>query len=135
MATETRKSDSVEWRDTPEVFQFARNQWDVAQAKELIRTKRPRTIGTMDISGVADLVGKPPVDGVSTICLFGIAVDWSVAASDDVDLEVPIILVPYRDSFIPIDGWHRIAKAKVRGVTELPCVVMTKAETKLIKVN
>lgn len=134
MATEARKSDSVEWRDTPEVFQFARNQWDVAQAKELIHTKRPRKIGTMDISGVAALVGKPPVDGKISIHI-GITINWEVAASDDVDLEVPIILVPYRDSFIPIDGWHRIAKAVLKGVTELPCVVMTKAETKLIKVN
>jgi len=134
MATEARKSDSVEWRDTSEVFQFASNQWDVAQAKELIRTKRPRKINTMDISGVAALVGKPPVDGKFSIHI-GITVNWEVAASDDVDLEVPIILVPYRDSFIPIDGWHRIAKAVLKGITELPCVVMTLAETRLIKVN
>jgi hypothetical protein len=134
MATETRKSDSVEWSTTPEVFQFVRNAWDVAHAKELIRSKRPRKINNMDISGVADLVGKPPVDGELSMHL-GIGVDWEKAASDEVDLEVPIILVPYRDSFIPIDGWHRIAKAVLKGITELPCVVMTKAETKLVKVN
>lgn len=133
MATNTRKSDSIEWRDTPEVFQFARNQWDVSQAKELIRTKRPRKIKPMDISGVASLVGTPPVEG--KITLSPVCVDWSAAASDDVDLEVPIILVLYRDSLTPIDGWHRIAKAKVRGVTELPCVVMTGNEAKLIKVG
>lgn len=132
MATETRKSDSIEWQDTPEVFLFGRSQWDVAQAKELIRTKRPRKIGNMDISGVAALVGKPPVDGEITISL-GIRVDWGKAASDDVDLNIPVILVPYRDSYLPIDGWHRIAKAILKGVTELPCVVMTKAETKLFK--
>jgi hypothetical protein len=134
MATESRKSDSIEWRDTPEVFEFARNVWDVAQAKELIRSKRPRTVAAMDISGVADLIGKPPVDGKVSIHL-GISVNWEVAASDDVDLTVPVILVPYRDSFIPIDGWHRIAKAKILGVTELPCVVMNKAETKQIKLS
>jgi hypothetical protein len=134
MPTTTRKSDSIEWRDTPEVFQFVRNQWDVAQAKELIRTKRARKVESMDISGVADLVGKPPVEGKISISM-GVSVDWSVAASDDVNLDIPIILVPYRDSFIPIDGWHRIAKAVLQKVTTLPCVVMTKAETKLIELR
>lgn len=88
----------------------------------------------MDISGVAALVGKPPVDGKITISM-GVAVNWDLAASDDVALNVPIILVPYRDSYIPIDGWHRIAKAVLKGITTLPCVVMTKAETKLFKLN
>ncbi len=134
MPTTTRKSDSIEWRDTPETFQFARNQWDVAQAKELIRSKRSRKVATMAISGVADLVGKPPVDGEFSIHI-GVTVNWDLAASDDVDLNIPIILVPYRDSFIPIDGWHRIAKAVRKGVAELPCVVLTKAETKLIKLQ
>ena len=86
----------------------------------------------MDISGVTDLIGEPPVDGKFTLHI-GITINWEVATSDEVDLEIPIILVPYRDSFIPIDGWHRIAKAKINRVTELPCVVMTKAETKSIK--
>ena len=131
MEPKAQKSDSVEWKSTPEQFQFARNCWDVAQAKDLIRTKRARSVGTMDLSGVAGLVGKPPVDGKFSISM-GVSVDWSKADSDEVDLEIPIILAPYRDSYLPIDGWHRIAKATLKGVTELPCVVLTKAEAKLV---
>ena len=134
MATETLKSDSIEWQGTSELFLFEGNQWDVDQAKELIRTKRPRKIRTMDISGVSALIGKPPVDGKGTINL-GVAVAWNRAASDEIDLKVPVILVPYRDSYLPIDGWHRIAKAVLKGITELPCVIMTRAETKLFKMS
>jgi hypothetical protein len=80
------------------------------------------------------LVGKPPVDGGISIHI-GISVNWGKAASDEVNLEVPVILIPYRDSYLPIDGWHRVAKAKLNGLSELPCVVMTKAEAKSIELG
>jgi hypothetical protein len=134
MATKALKSDSVSWNTAiPETFQFVRSTWDVGSAKKMIQNK-PRKIGNMNIAGVKDLVGSPPVEG-QNFRVVGVTVDWSKAASDDVDLNVPVILCPHRDSYMPIDGWHRIAKAVLKGITELPCVVLTKAEAKRIYVK
>lgn len=127
------KSDAIKWETISETFQFLTHSWDVSLAKKLIQSKHPRKIETMDISGVADLVGKPPSDTDTTFYVSGVTVDWAKAASDEVDLTIPIILAPHRDSYMPIDGWHRIAKAVLTGVKELPCVVLNKTEAKAVK--
>lgn len=125
-------SADFEWKVEFEEFHFAMSCFDVAKAKELIRSKRARKVGMMDISGVVDLVGSPPKDGVHTLTALGVGVDWEKVATDEVDMDFPVILVPWRDSHLPIDGWHRIAKGKVTGRETLPYVILTKAEAKMI---
>lgn len=119
-------SNEVTWSDQEETFDFVTATFDVTEAKEIIRTSKPRKIVEMDIEGVADLVGMP---GKMTI---GIHVDWNKVQSDQVDMSIPIVLVHFRDSFMPIDGWHRIAKAKLEGRARLPCVVLNKRESKQV---
>ena len=131
MPSTARKSDSFEWNNEAEVFNFVGHSFDVQAAKELIRQK-PRKVGMMNISGLVGLVGDPPVDGGSYRMTFGITVNWDKAQSDDVDLDFPCILVPWRDSALPIDGWHRVAKAKIKGQSEVPYVILTKKELKQI---
>jgi hypothetical protein len=128
-----QKSDSFEWSSRPEVFNFGRHAFDVEKAKELIRTKKPRKVSSMNISGVVDLVGEPPkADGSFVIRALGVVINWDRVQTDEIDTDVPLILVPFQDSYLPIDGWHRIAKAKIKGTTTLKCVVLNKSETKLI---
>ena len=131
----TTKSDAFVWNETPETFNFGRHTFDVAAAKALIRTKKPRKVESMSIEGISHLVGEPPKeDGSRTIRALGVSVNWDriMAMPDEIDLDFPTILVPWRDSYLPIDGWHRVAKAKVLGTPGLPCVRLTKAELKLI---
>ncbi len=126
------RSSNFQWNDEPEVFEFAGHAFDVRAAKELIRQK-PRKVEMMNISGIAGLVGSPPVEGEVKITAFGITVNWDKARSEDVDLNIPCLLVPWRDSALPIDGWHRVAKATVIGQNELPYVILTKKELKQIQ--
>jgi hypothetical protein len=128
----TKSTRDVEWHESEEVFSFLRYTFDVQHAKSLLR-KKPREISSMNLEGVLKLVGEPPT-GDSKLIHFGvIGIDWNVALSDKVDLTIPVLLVPFQDSYLPIDGWHRIAKAKVQKIEALPCVALTKAEAKKIK--
>jgi ParB-like chromosome segregation protein Spo0J len=61
----------------------------------------------------------------------GVEINWEHAQSDAIDLTVPVILAWTKaGSLLPIDGWHRIAKATLAGVETLPAVVLNKAESK-----
>lgn len=131
MTTKTRKSDEFEWDSRYEVFEYVNHAFDVTKAKELIRQK-PRKVGVMNISGLVGIIGSPPVEG-GPMHLRVVTIDWNKAQSDAVDLEIHCILVPWRDSALPIDGWHRLAKAKVTGKTALPYVILTKKELKQIQ--
>jgi hypothetical protein len=129
------KSDAFEWNSEEETFTFIRHCFDIQKAKELIR-KKPREVNEMNISGVADLVGNPPTkDGPRTIHVGGIGIDWEKVLTEKVDTTMPIILAPFQDSYLPIDGWHRIAKAKLAGQENVPCVVLTKSELKAVKLR
>ena len=126
-------SSSIEWINKSETFTFIRYCFDVDKAKEIIRLK-PRKIHEMGISGVSDWVGNPPnrtSDGILHISC-GIAINWNNLESKEIDLGIPIILIHWNDSHLPIDGWQRIAKAKVKGIEKLTCVVLNKAESKKV---
>jgi len=127
-------SNEIEWYDQYEVFTFVRHSFDVKKAKEIIRSKKARKVDIMVLAGVIDLVGNPPYrteDGVLHMSA-GIGINWDKLKSEDIDLSIPVIMIPFNDSYLPIDGWHRIAKAKIKEIKELPCVIMNKTETKQI---
>jgi len=121
-----KRSNEVQWNTTEnETFRFLRSAWDVRKAKELIAAK-PRKVDEMSISGPAELVGSP----VGPTFVMGITVNWSRCESHEVNMDVPVILARRKDgTHMPIDGWHRIAKAKMTGRTTLPCVVLTRKES------
>jgi len=132
-STSMPKSNEFEWNNESETFRFVRHVFDVQKAKELIRTKKPRDVKEMDIEGVADLVGEPPIAGSMRLHA-GIRINWVRVMTDEVDSNFPVILVPFNDSYLPIDGWHRIAKAKLASRAKVPCVVLNKSESKLVKI-
>lgn len=63
-------------------------------------------------------------------------IECNNALDDSIDLTVPVIVasVTLKGGVfsMPIDGWHRIKKAISLGVSELPYVELTAAETKKI---
>lgn len=111
--------------ETEEFFQFVCRAWDVREAKKLIASKKARPIHTIPVADLKGLVGEP--DKLS----LAIRVDWEAAKTADVT--IPIILAQDA-ACIPIDGYHRIARAILDGLTELPAVVLTKAETKKVRI-
>ena len=44
------------------------------------------------------------------------------------DLSLPLLFIPFQGNHLCIDGWHRLTRAVLEGVQELPCHVLTQAE-------
>lgn len=50
------------------------------------------------------------------------------------DLARPLLLIPFGESeILLIDGWHRLARAVLEGVEELPMYLLTEEEAKAIQ--
>ena len=97
-----------------QVFVFGRWEWDVDAALELVADGRPT--GRVPMAALAPLVGFMDVD-----------FDHAAAA----DLSQPVLLAPFPDADganMVIDGWHRVARALLLGVPDLPAVRLTEAE-------
>ncbi len=56
------------------------------------------------------------------------ALDWEYAKA--VDLTRPLLFVPYRGLAQLVDGWHRLARAILEGVAELPAYLLTEEEAR-----
>jgi hypothetical protein len=54
------------------------------------------------------------------------SLNWEYAKTTD--LSRPLLFVPYRGQAQMVDGWHRIARAVLEGVEELPAYLLTEAE-------
>lgn len=107
-----------------ELFSFSGVEFNVRAAKCAIEAA-PREVETIPTADLQDLVGMP-----GKIYAGRTYVDWTRALSDAVDPTQPIILAMLADgSCLPIDGYHRIAKAKATGVESLPAVVLSLDET------
>jgi len=118
-----------------ETFTFISAQYDVRAAKQILASKkRTPKIHQLAVADVEPLLAKHTKEGNVEMITMGVTVDWSRAESDPtIDLDVPIIVAQTaQGNFLPIDGYHRIAKAVKVGKTHLPCVVLNKAETKKI---
>ena len=125
-------SDEHEWEDRDEFFTFFASRFDVTKAKEIIRDN-PRKIMQMGLSGVAKMVTRPKEGSINLM----MRIDWEKidAAEPTYDLNFPVIVAMISDDeggMLPIDGWHRIAKAVEEGREWLPAVVLTEEETKRI---
>lgn len=119
-------SAGLTWDFKNETFAFLFDVWNVDRAKQIIKDK-PRPILELDLEPLRKFVGKP-----GQLVLVGVAVNWKKAQSDVVDLTVPVVMAYGKDKFIPIDGWHRIAKALLKGLKTLPAVKLTRAESKTV---
>lgn len=104
------------WEPRGETFRFLAYSFDVDRAKELL-AERPRVSDTLEVEECRAFVNRIVIDK---------------GAVDDADLTVPVIFWQGEDgkTFLPIDGWHRIAKALKEEVKSLPAVLLTKKESK-----
>lgn len=117
------RSDSVEWRtDVVEVFTFLTRQYDVQRAKRFIVAK-PRPIQQVEVEPVRPWIHLPGSQNLGVLV--------RQVGIDAADLTIPIIMA----ESMPIDGWHRLGKALLTGVTHLPCVLLTKAESKKVRLS
>lgn len=92
-------------------------RFDIDGAKAIIRAT-PRNVVSIPIGPLASML--PLIRHDHATGGFGSAPDPSF----------PLILAVLDGSYFPIDGWHRIAEAKLRGVMVLPAVMLTEAESR-----
>ena len=136
-----RMSTDTECRwetETPETFRYGFGifLFDVRKAKQIICSV-PHEIKMVATprEHVEKLVGRPPVEGEPLrIDLAAISVDWKKAATTDPT--IPLIVASaatdpdsYDRQLMVIDGHHRLAKAYLDNIPELPAVFLTDKET------
>lgn len=126
MSKKKPSSASLTWKFQGERFQFAFDAWDVDRAKQIIKGK-PRPIKELELEPFRKYVGSP-----GKIRLWGVAIDWKRAQSDDVNLDDPLIMAYDQKGRFPIDGWHRIAKGLLQGRKTLPSVGLTRIENEQV---
>ena len=129
-------SSEVEWLyDTDEMFEFVMSRYDVRKAKEIIHNN-PRGVANMRLTGMTSIIPKRHVkrDNGQFTMSPGIGVDWGRIDTEIIDITTPVIVATAKNgSLLPIDGWHRIAKAMDQGIEVLPAVLLTREETQQIE--
>ncbi len=126
MSKRLPSSSTLVWDFKNERFIYAFDEWNVDRAKQIIK-EHPRPIRTLNIEPFQELLCTP-----GKVRAFGVAVNWKKAGSDQVNLDDPVLTAYGSMGKIPIDGWHRIAKALLKGRKELPWVALTKEESKQV---
>ncbi|MFG1965718.1 hypothetical protein [Nonomuraea sp. NPDC049028] len=96
---------------TREVFHLGPYAWNVTAAMRIVEGREPDCIQVEKAAALLWLV----------------YIDKAHAAT--VDLTQPLILAPFADAGnIPIDGWHRLWKARREGIETLPALALTPDE-------
>ena|SRR5579872_1099078 len=129
-------SNAFEWQSDGETFTFLNIVWNVTEAKRIIASK-PRRLDEIEVSEAALLVHRSGASMGQTLPI-GPRIDWNRVDGDPaVDLQVPVIVawVPEADSYLVIDGWHRIAKAIMVSVARLPAVALTRTESRVARIR
>lgn len=127
-------TDAFSWQTQQrETFNFNGATYDVSMAKEIIRAK-PRAIRTFRTEEATPLLPDMPDESMRRTLSFGVEIDWPrVERGSGIDLSVPVIVVTNGPNRLPIDGFHRVARARFLWVRDLPCVILTAAETDRIR--
>jgi hypothetical protein len=119
-SAETAGQPFSDWHtDEHETFEFFGFAWNVAAARRILAAKlRPsHPIEVPDLKGIMRMMDIKP-DKITKA-----------------NLTVPLIVVKAGNWWLPIDGWHRIARAIKEGMGELPSVRLTNEEQKRIRMS
>jgi len=119
-------STDVPWYETTEHFVLMGRSFDVNLAKKIVKTKA-RAISELPTKDVAPWLRKP-----GSFAIMGITVDWTDVSRANIDLTIPVLIANLTSGLLPIDGWHRISLAVEQQLETLPCILLTKTETKTI---
>lgn len=117
-----------------EAFHFMKWGFDIGALRELLqRTTTPPAEITIQIKDATRLLESDPSitpPEHRTVPLIGVDVLW-----DHVDklspeaLNAPLFVAPMGEiGQMVIDGWHRIALARRRGIEELPALLFTRRQ-------
>ncbi len=130
-------SNQVPWTFEGERFQYFFRAFDIDKSKKLL-TKVPRKCVRLSTPNLFSMIGAPDDEGFN---LLNIDVDWK-RIDESINLSIPLVVAtlsfkktktePKKSYIMVIDGWHRIAKAKLQGLLELPAFVLDEKETKKI---
>ncbi|MBI4952309.1 MAG: hypothetical protein HY908_09760 [Myxococcales bacterium] len=130
-------SSDVEWRPMRERRFLVAWDLDIDAAKRFVE-ETPRRVRQFSVNKFCSDALVPEVEDRT---IFGSSfrlktVDWTrVRADTSIDLDIPIILWTYQKggvTNVPIDGWHRIAKALTVKIDSLPCVVLSRRESAVL---
>lgn len=125
-------SSSVNWAESGEDrYTMFGTLFDVQKARiQIAAGERP--IHAVEIAQMAEFIGAPPANGEIAGGL--LTVDWGrVKGNTNIDLDHPLILGQADGGTVLIDGWHRVARATVKGIALLPAVMLDEAETAAIR--
>lgn len=126
MSKRLPSSSALVWDFKDERFAYHNETWNVDRAKQIIKD-RPRPIRTLNIEPFQELLCPP-----GKLHAFGVRVDWKKVRSDAVNTDDPLLTAYSRAGKFPIDGWHRIAKALLKGLKEMTYVGLTREENEQV---
>jgi hypothetical protein len=105
-----------------QVFRYMAKAWDIDLAFKILE-KAPRDPQLVDISKSGNLIRTDP----------------KYVASIDLEKAAPIIVgtitADGEEYWLPLDGYHRIRRARDLGIDELPAYVLTKKETDSVEIT
>lgn len=120
--------------DRHEEFTFAVWSFDITALRQLLADlteEAPRI--SVRIEGWTWMLASDPTtgsEGQRTFPLVGVGVDWErVDAMPLEALDTPLFVAPMGEmGHLPIDGWHRIAKARRHNLAALPAIMLTREQ-------
>lgn len=124
--------------DNVETFHFLRWGFDITALRALLeRTKTPPAEITIPLTAVTNLLESDPTlvpEGKRQIPLVGVDVRWDhVDELPDEALASPVFVAPMGElGHFVIDGWHRIALARRRGLSEVPGLLLTRRQVQRV---
>jgi hypothetical protein len=142
---ERRPFDQGEYREQPERplqnpehhheqrFHFGPWVFNVDQAETII-AERPRETHVLPVESWARAYGLDEPEDTHRISLIGPGPDFDRAYAMTSDLTVPVIIATLHseetgDGPLLIDGTHRLYRAHIEGMTELPAYVLSVEES------
>ena len=103
-----------------EVYAFGRYRWDIDAALAIVADGRPSFA--------------VPVDQLARV-LGLMRIDREHVETTDVSRPILLAPLPGTTSVLPIDGWHRIARAVQLDLAELQAYVLTEAESDAVRLD
>ena len=133
---------AIEWNvHDMEWFSFIGHAFDVQKAKTILKSKRRVSVRQVDVKELEPLLARSiTLASGKQMLRFGVRVDWDRAQTDvSIDTNVPLVLVHFacdsKLTMLPIDGYHRIARAVLRNVVSLPSVLLSKKESQAVMIR
>jgi len=91
--------------------------WNVTKALKIIKESPRETV-----------MFAPAEQGVTIEHIRQRYPDIDLEKAKKTDLSQPLLFIPFQGNSLLVDGWHRLARAVLEGVEELPCYLLTEEE-------